>query len=70
MLLKLPSDSRQCLTGLLDDADILTRDIAVAFIRNIKVYQDKRIEIMWNFEDELVKYVEKQQESFSSFLCH
>ena len=27
----------------------------------IKVYNDKRIEIEWNFADELVKYVEQVQ---------
>lgn len=37
------------------------REIATTFIRSIKVYNDKRIEIEWNFEDELVKYVEKTQ---------
>ena len=33
----------------------------VTFIRGIKVYNDKRIEIEWNFADELVKYVEQVQ---------
>ena len=58
-LLLLPSDARQCLTEMIDGKAALTRDIAVAFIRNIKVYNDKSVEIEWNFEDELIKYVEK-----------
>lgn len=37
----------------------LTRDSN--FIRGIKVYNDKRIEIEWNFADELKKYVEQVQ---------
>ncbi|WP_195371401.1 hypothetical protein [Coprococcus comes] len=33
----------------------------IRVIRGIKVYNDKRIEIEWNFADELVKYVEQVQ---------
>lgn len=62
-LLELPADGRQCLTDLIEGSEQLTREIAVAFIREIKVYQDKRIEIEWNFDDELVRYVENSQES-------
>lgn len=61
-LLELPADGRQCLTELIEDDKQLTRKIAVTFIRSIKVYDDKRIEIEWNFKDELVKYVEKNQQ--------
>lgn len=60
-LLELPADGRQCLTDLIEGNEYLTREIATTFIRSIKVYNDKRIEIEWNFEDELVKYVEKTQ---------
>ena len=56
----------------------LTREIAVTFIRGIKVYNDKRIEIEWNFADELVKYVEQVQKicswsddgQITKILCH
>ena len=61
-LLELPADGRQCLTDLIEGSEKLTREIAVAFVRSIKVYKDKRIEIEWNFDDELVKYVEKTQQ--------
>lgn len=60
-LLGLPSEGRECLTDLIEKSDVLTREIAVAFIRSIKVHHDKRIEIEWNFDDALVKYVEKAQ---------
>ena len=50
------------MTDLIEKSEVLTREIAVAFIRSIKVYNDKRIEIEWNFDDELVKYVEKAQQ--------
>ena len=60
-LFELPSDGRQCLTDLIEGNKQLTREIAVTFIRGIKVYNDKRIEIEWNFADELVKYVEQVQ---------
>ena len=60
-LFELPSDGRQCLTDLIEGNEQLTREIAVTFIRGIKVYKDKRIEIEWNFADELVKYVEQTQ---------
>lgn len=49
-LLALPEDGKQCLTKLIEDTEVLTRDIVVTFIRNIKVYKDKRIEIEWNFD--------------------
>ena len=61
-LLELPADGKRCLTDLIEGSEILTRDIAVTFIRSIKVYQDKRIEIEWNFDDELVRYVENIQQ--------
>ena len=61
-LLELPADGRQCLTDLIEKSEVLTRKTAVAFIRSIKVYNDKRMEIEWNFDDELVKYVEKAQQ--------
>lgn len=60
-LFELPPDGRQCLTDLIEGNKQLTREIAVTFIRGIKVYNDKRIEIEWNFADELVKYVEQVQ---------
>jgi DNA invertase Pin-like site-specific DNA recombinase len=60
-LLELPANGRECLMKMIGDSEVLTRDIAVAFVRNIKVYHDKRIEIEWNFDDELVRYVEKTQ---------
>ena len=60
-LFELPSDGRQCLTDLIEGNEQLTREIAATFIRGIKVYNDKRIEIEWNFADELVKYVEQVQ---------
>ena len=60
-LFELPPDGRQCLTDLIEGNEQLTREIAVTFIRGIKVYNDKRIEIEWNFADELVKYVEQAQ---------
>ena len=56
-----PPDGRQCLTDLIEGNKQLTREIAATFIRGIKVYNDKRIEIEWNFADELVKYVEQVQ---------
>lgn len=61
-LFQLPEDGRKCLTDLIEGSERLTRDIAKAFIRSIRVYNDKRIEIEWNFDDELVKYVEKAQQ--------
>ena len=60
-LFEIPSDGRQCLTDLIEGNEQLTREIAATFIRGIKVYNDKRIEIEWNFADELVKYVEQVQ---------
>lgn len=60
-LLELPADGKVCLTDLIEGSKSLTREIAVTFIRGIKVYRDKRIEIEWNFEDELVRYVENIQ---------
>lgn len=48
-LFELPPDGRQCLTDLIEGNKQLTREIAVTFIRGIKVYNDKRIEIEWNF---------------------
>ena len=60
-LSKLPADGKQCLTELIEGSERLTREIAVTFIRSIKVYNDKRIEIEWNFADEMVRYVKEAQ---------
>lgn len=60
-LSELPADGNQCLTELIEGSERLTREIAVTFIRSIKVYNDKRIEIEWNFADEMVRYVEEAQ---------
>ena len=77
-LFELPPDGRQCLTDLIEGNKQLTREIAVTFIRGIKVYNDKRIEIEWNFADELVEYVEQVQKicswsddgQITKILCH
>lgn len=56
-LLALPTDGKKCWVELIEGKKILTRDIALTFIRKILVYNHKRIEIEWNFEDELIRYV-------------
>lgn len=57
----LPDTGRECLSELVSGVDSLTREIALNFIRKIIISSDKCIEIEWNFRDELVEYVEKQQ---------
>ena len=36
----------------------LDRNVAVALIKQVKVYEGKRIEITYNFEDEYEKYLQ------------
>ena len=60
-LIALPETGTECLTELVCKAECLTKEIASAFIKSITVFSDKRIEIKWNFRDELVQFVEEQQ---------
>lgn len=37
------------------------KEIVAAFIKNITLFLDKRVEVKWNFRDEWVQFVEEQQ---------
>ncbi len=60
-LIELPEKSEESLVELVTGVEVLTREIALAFIRSIRIYGDKRLEIDWNFRDEFIQFVERCQ---------
>lgn len=58
-LLKLPDRSEESLTEIFNKEEKLTQDMVNIFIKEIRMYDDNRMEIQWNFQDEMQKAVRK-----------
>lgn len=61
-LIHFPRASKGCLMDIVANENELTKELVDEFIKEVKIFADKRIEIEWNFADELIRFVDECKE--------